>query len=134
MEELCRQMVYLYPLHMTRFYEIARYKELTFVRNRAELAEGWYDPATLQKAQASAASNAVNTERQNQPRDSPSYGSPRRAEESSDEDVVGPTMPGGETQVYKSGRRPGPVIPNPQDLELRRGTAPGSMPYFNSKH
>ncbi|KAF6239080.1 hypothetical protein HO173_002952 [Letharia columbiana] len=29
-------------------------------------------------------------------------------------------MPGGETQVYKSGRRPGPVIPNPQDLELRR--------------
>lgn len=29
-------------------------------------------------------------------------------------------MPGGKTQVYKSGRRPGPVIPNPQDLELRR--------------
>lgn len=104
-----------------------RYKELTFARNRGELAEGWYDPATLHKAQASAALNAVNTERQSRPRDSPSYGSPRREEESSDEDVVGPTMPRGETQVYKSDKRSGPAIPNLQDLELQRGTVPGRM-------
>ncbi|KAL9064138.1 MAG: hypothetical protein Q9161_009076 [Pseudevernia consocians] len=108
-----------------------RYKRLTFVRNRGELAEGWYDPPTLQKAQVSAASNAVNTERQSRPRDSPSYGSPSGAEESSGEDVVGPTMPGYERQVYKSNKRPGPAIPNLQDLELQRGMAPGRTCYPN---
>ena len=107
------------------------YQGLTFVRNRGELSEGWYDPTTLQKAQASAASNPVHDERQSRPRDSPSYGSPRRAEESSDEDVVGPTMPGGETQIYKSDRRPGPAIPNLQDLELKRGRIPWRLCYFN---
>lgn len=102
------------------------------MRNRGELAEGWYDPATLQKAQVSAASNAVNTERQSRPRDSPSYGSARGAEESSDdEDVVGPTMPSFGRQVYKSDKRPGPKIPNLQDLELQRGMAPGRMSYSN---
>lgn len=97
------------------------------MRNRGELAEGWYDPATLRKAQASAASNAVNTKSQSRPL---SNGSPRRVE-SSDEDVVGPIMPGGETQVYKSDKRPGPAIPNLQDLELQRGTASGDCPIPN---
>lgn len=97
-----------------------RWKSFVGKWNRGELAEGWYDPATLQKAQASAVSSAVNTERQSRPRDSPSYGSPRRAEESSDEDVVGPMMPGGERQVYNSDKRPGPAIPNLQDLELQK--------------
>lgn len=97
-----------------------RWKSFVGKWNRGELAEGWYDPATLHKAQASAALNTVNTERQSRPRDSPSYGSPRREEESSDEDVVGPTMPRGETQVYKSDKRSGPAIPNLQDLELQR--------------
>lgn len=103
------------------------------MRNRGELAEGWYDPATLQKAQASAVSSAVNTERQSRPRDSRSYGSPRRAEESSDEDVVGPMMPGGERQVYNSDKRPGPAIPNLQDLELQKGAGPARMLYSNQK-
>lgn len=101
------------------------------MRNRGELAEGWYDPATLEKAQASAASKDVNAERQSRPRDSPSYGSPRRAEESSDEDVVGPTMPGSETQVYKREKRRGPVTANLQDLTLQRGTACRKFPYSN---
>ena len=100
-----------------------RYKGLTSVRNRGELAEGWYDPATLQKAQASASSNAVHTNSHSQPRGSPSYGSPGRAEESSDEDVVGPAMPGSETNIYKNHKRPGPAVPNLQDLELQRGMA-----------
>ncbi len=30
---------------------------LTFVRNHGDLAEGWYDPATLRKAQTSAAAD-----------------------------------------------------------------------------
>ena len=91
------------------------------MRNRGELAEGWYDPATLQKAQASVASNGVDARRQSRLRKSPSYGSPRRAEASSDEDIVGPAMPSNETQVYKNENRRGPTIPNLQDLELRRG-------------
>ncbi len=107
--------------------EIAKDKRLTFVRNRGELAEGWYDPATLQKAQASATSDTVKPGSRRRPRDSPSYDSPRRAEESSDEDAVGPTMPGDETQVYKGSKKSGPAIPNLQDLELQRGTAPGRM-------
>ena len=96
------------------------------MRNRGELAEGWYDPATLEKAQASASSTTVHTERQSRPRDSPSYGSPRRAEGSSDEDI-GPTMPGDETKIYTSNKRPGPAIPNLQDLELQRGMAHVSL-------
>lgn len=99
------------------------------MRNSGELAEGWYDPVTLEKAQASASSNAAHTERDGRPRDSPSYGSPKRPEESSDEDVVGPTMPGRETKVYKSDKRRGPAIPNLQDLELQRGMAHVRLSY-----
>ena len=99
---------------------ISRHKGLTFARNRGGLVEGWYDPTTLQKAQAS---NAVNTGRRSRPQDSPSYLSPRRAKESSDEEIVGPALPGRET-VYKSDKRSGPAIPNLQDLELQRGPAP----------
>ena len=100
------------------------------MRNRGELAEGWYDPATLHKAQASAALNAVDAGKQSRPLDSPSYGSPRRAEESSDEDIVGPAMLGNGTQVYKTGKRRGPTIPNLQDLELQRGMACGRWSRF----
>ena len=34
-------------------------------------------------------------------------------------------MPGGKTPVSRSLKRPGPAIPSPQDLELRRGMVPG---------
>ena len=98
---------------------------LTFARNRGELAEGWYDRATLQKAQASVRLDAVGVEGQRRPRDSPEYGSPGGTEESSDEDVVGPTMPGGGVKSYKGEKRPGPAIPKLQDLELQRGMAHG---------
>ena len=92
------------------------------MRNRGELAEGWYDPVTLQKAQASASSNTVNAESQSRPRISPSHVSPRRVEDLSDEDV-GPRMLGHEIDIYKSDMKAGPAIPNLQDLELQRGTA-----------
>ena len=94
---------------------------LTFVRNRGDLAEGWYDPATLQKARGSTASASSVTEPEKRLRGSPQYGSPTGAEESSEEDIVGPTLPGQNKAIHKSSSRAGPAIPNLQDLELRRG-------------
>ena len=94
---------------------------LTFVRNRGDLAEGWYDPATLQKAQGSAASASSIAEPERRPRGLPQYGSPTGAEESSEEDIVGPTLPGQHNSIHRSNKRAGPAIPNLQDLELRRG-------------
>ena len=96
-------------------------KMLTFVRNRGDLAEGWYDPATLQKARASTASASSIAEPERRLRGSPQYGSPPGAEESSEEDIVGPTLPGQEISIHRSNKRAGPAIPNLQDLELRRG-------------
>ena len=90
------------------------------MRNRGELAEGWYDPATLQKAQASAASTSSNTGPPKRPRESPKYGSPVRSRESSEEDI-GPTLPGQDISTQKFNKRAGPAIPNLQDLELKRG-------------
>jgi len=95
--------------------------KLTFVRNRGELAEGWYDPATLQKAQASAASQPTEPESRQRPRGSPKYDSPTRSEESSDDDLVGPTLPGHDFSIRKGNRKAGPAIPDLQDLELKRG-------------
>ena len=94
---------------------------LTFVRNRGDLAEGWYDPATLQKARGSAATASSIAEPEKRLRGSPQYGSPRGAEESSEEDIVGPTLPGQDTSIHRSNKRAGPAIPSLQDLELRRG-------------
>ena len=97
---------------------------LTFVRNRGELAEGWYDAATLQKAVESATKPQYSTTTKRRRRPSPVYneglsngGDP----ESSDDDAVGPALP---NQVVKSSSnigRHGPSIPNMQDLELQRG-------------
>lgn len=99
---------------------------LTFVRNRGDLAEGWYDPATLQKALGSTASAPSVAEPENRLRGSPQYGSPTGAEESSEEDIIGPTLPGHDTSIHGSNQKAGPAIPNLQDLELRRG------PYVHS--
>ena len=94
---------------------------LTFVRNRGDLAEGWYDPAALQKARGSAASASSVAEPEKQLRGSPHYGSPTDADESSEEDIVGPTLPGHGISIHRSNNKAGPAIPNLQDLELRRG-------------
>ena len=101
-------------------------KRLTFLRNRGELAEGWYDPATLRKAQASATTVAEHlplTSSQRSPQKaSPAYAdrTEEEADVSSEDDVFGPTLPGKETQHHDSGKRPGPAIPNTQDLALRK--------------
>ncbi|GLI73321.1 hypothetical protein PoHVEF18_001536 [Penicillium ochrochloron] len=105
-----------------------RWKSFTRKWNHGELAEGWYDPATLEKARQSAA------EYQPGPTDraSPDYGRgeasrgvgamvPQAGDDEDDEEEYGPTLPvpGSARDVTYSG----PTIPNMQDLELKRESA-----------
>ena len=89
------------------------------MRNRGELAEGWYDPATLERAQASAVSNSTIGGSGRSRRQSPEY---NRQIESSDDDGPGPALPSGKDLNHQGNKRSGPAIPNLQDLELQRGT------------
>jgi hypothetical protein len=98
---------------------------LTFVRNRGELAEGWYDPATLQKATESGVRDIPPTRDPNGRRESPDYGNASRGKaqevESSDDDDIGPALPNDEGRSLSRGDRSGPAIPSMQDLEMQRG-------------
>jgi hypothetical protein len=107
-----------------------QYRELTLMRNRGELSEGWYDPATKKKADASAktrrspAPESPLTRR----RGSPDYGTKARTApaEDSDDDEFGPALPSQTTVHLAPGttsfeKRVGPAIPNVQDLEYRDG-------------
>jgi hypothetical protein len=103
---------------------------LTFVRNRGELSEGWYDPTTLQKAIASRveqehisrddtyrpAEESSKSRSGNQPEEK------QIETESDSDDSVGPALPGQELRLR--GNKKGPSIPNLQDLELKRGLLP----------
>ena len=80
-----------------------RVSSLTFVRNRGELSEGWYDPETLQKA--------FNSQRTESAGDEPIN--------SDSDDSIGPSLPGLDGTFKRN--RVGPSIPNMQDLELKRG-------------
>ncbi len=97
------------------------------MRNRGELAEGWYDPGTRQKALDPSTTSQVqqqtnNHERRGSPEYEPSsHQHARRNDESSEDDVVGPALPTSELQRGGRGRRSGPAIPSIQDLELQRG-------------
>ncbi|KAF3386852.1 hypothetical protein F1880_001112 [Penicillium rolfsii] len=105
-----------------------RWKSFTRKWNHGELAEGWYDPATLEKARQNAAEYLSGpTERT-----SPDYGrgessrdesaaAPQAEDDDEDEEEYGPTLPvPGST---KSVTHSGPTIPNMQDLELKRESA-----------
>ena len=100
---------------------------LTYVRNRGELSEGWYDPSTLQKAVQSAQDEPVphyeehRPERPRETRREPSE-EQRSGNDSESDDEIGPTLPGQEGKS-RAGRM-GPSIPNMQDLELKRGSLP----------
>lgn len=92
---------------------------LTSLRNRGELAEGWYDPTTLHNAAASTGSlsrRAALGKELNQ-----SLATEVAVEVSSDEDVLGPSLPSGISADIKTSARSGPAIPNQQDLELQKG-------------
>jgi len=98
---------------------------LTFVRNRGELAEGWYDPAALQKATNSGIRDIPPKRGSTGKRVLPNYENVPRGEsqdvESSDNDDLGPALPNHDGRSLIRGDRSGPAIPNMQDLELQRG-------------
>lgn len=106
--------------------------KLTFLRNRGELAEGWYDPSTLKKAKERSAEDPPNTvevdnARQSRRRNSPDYregGADREEEEDDDDDDYGPSLPG---LGKGKGRRAGPGIPNVQDLQVKREMEDGML-------
>ncbi|KAF2191458.1 hypothetical protein K469DRAFT_656370 [Zopfia rhizophila CBS 207.26] len=91
-----------------------RWKSFVGRWNRGDLAEGWYDPMTLQKAKHS----------ENRPPERNTCGSPDRrpygtsnavpAEPQSDDDDFGPALP-----QDIAARRTGPTIPRMEDLALR---------------
>ncbi|RAL58594.1 hypothetical protein DID88_003954 [Monilinia fructigena] len=111
-----------------------RWKSFMGKWNRGELSEGWYDPSTLRKAQESAKEYEEEIARESnsvQPREhAPSceqreteYDEPSRVEDDGDDsdDSMGPALPG---QINKATRnRPGPSIPNMEDLGLKREMA-----------
>lgn len=111
---------------VTGFREL-RSLALTFVRNRGELAEGWYDPATLQKALESAAQALSPAGKARRRREEPMYTSVQQNNEagvdSSDDDAIGPSLPNndGHYVVHAKSSRSGPTIPSLQDLELQQG-------------
>jgi hypothetical protein len=93
------------------------------VRNRGELAEGWYDPATLQKAvQETQPESRAQSQKSKAPA-APRRESPKQQEldngDSDSDASIGPTLPGMEGR--SRGSKMGPSIPNMQDLELKRG-------------
>ncbi|KAI9771719.1 MAG: hypothetical protein M1840_001935 [Geoglossum simile] len=98
-----------------------RWKRFVDRWNRGELAEGWYDPSTNNRAQESDSLYKTSDLPPGERRASPDYGvtgilSTAAEDEDSDDDVVGPTLPGHRSD----GRKSGPTIPKTGDLELRR--------------
>ncbi|CZS89822.1 related to RNA helicase HEL117 [Rhynchosporium graminicola] len=104
-----------------------RWKSFVGKWNRGELSEGWYDPATFQRAiESSGQYEAERFGEKPNPRSAPIEKrsvrpSARNVEAESDsDDSIGPTLPGQEKESRSSGSRKGPSIPNMQDLELRK--------------
>lgn len=88
---------------------------LTLVRNRGDLAEGWYDPATKQKADTSTPTEKTAT----RPRDEPSgQRKPELAPSDSEDDEYGPSLPAQHPNTSRSG----PAIPRLEDIQHRNGT------------
>jgi hypothetical protein len=116
--------------------QLSHVKLLTLTRNRRELAEGWYDPSTLQKAIVSSSKSQETsrdvTSRNQESCSNRDIGIERSGKGVSDsgsesDDSVGPTLPGREGSSRFS--RMGPSIPNRDDLELKRGTT--SLNFFS---
>ncbi|KAL4779172.1 hypothetical protein BJX76DRAFT_98728 [Aspergillus varians] len=111
-----------------------RWKSFVGKWNRGELAEGWYDPATLEKARSAAVAaptdsygNAdVQRRRDAVPgavdEDGKEKGEKLGDDYDDDDDEYGP-MPQYGFSGQGGGRAPGPAIPTMQDLELRKETA-----------
>ncbi|KAJ5760786.1 hypothetical protein N7520_007942 [Penicillium odoratum] len=124
-----KSFIHKWYYEVSFLYRIVRL--LTRDRNRAELAEGWYDPATLQRARESMAERQPPVERE---RRSPDYArggqndiveskaSPNAEEDDDDEDdEYGPKLP--HPNSSRDPTHSGPTIPRLQDLELKRESA-----------
>ncbi|KAL4906109.1 hypothetical protein BDW74DRAFT_177137 [Aspergillus multicolor] len=106
-----------------------RWKSFVGKWNRGELAEGWYDPVTLERARSASAvapgpgpedHKSAGRERQQESVPSADYDEGDEKEDDEvDDDDYGPMPQYGPSR----GRAPGPAIPTMQDLELRRETA-----------
>jgi len=122
-EELYSQMVCMKGLQSGSFSNERR--------NRGELAEGWYEPATLQKARQ----NAIEQPALDRERASPDYARGGRtqrdvenlpADDDDNDEDYGPKLP--HPGSMRAAARSGPAIPNMQDLELQRGKHPIDRP------
>ncbi|KAL8716311.1 MAG: hypothetical protein Q9220_000216 [cf. Caloplaca sp. 1 TL-2023] len=103
-----------------RFVEKCEIPRLTSVRNRGEIAEGWYDPSTLLKAQASTAKTNLDTPQP--PSDRPPADLDTKSGDD-DDDAYGPALPTNPSATARHGKQSGPSIPNFQDLALQRESA-----------
>ncbi|KAH8808438.1 hypothetical protein F5884DRAFT_370652 [Xylogone sp. PMI_703] len=98
-----------------------RWKSFFGKWNRGELSTHWYDPSTLQRALHGMSTNDEIHKRQERARQGPDDTAVAGdADTSSDDDSIGPTLPGQENRTRGSGSRMGPSIPSIQDLELKR--------------
>ena len=102
----------------TIYNRALRTSHLTNNRNRAELAEGWYDPVTKEKADRAAAEQKTRhyspPPREQQHQDASTV---QPAEDHDDsEDDYGPSLP---TTIS----RVGPSVPSMQDLQYRNELA-----------
>ena len=115
MEEFHWKMVssYLLFLRLTKFYR--QLSSANIWRNRGELAEGWYDPSMLGQATSSSRPQRHTVIDNN----TPSIVEEDKLE--SDDDELGPLLPGELLERRGHLARAGPAIPSMQDLELKKG-------------
>lgn len=126
MEELCGKVVSLEELGAFEKRCVQGGLEhvwLTCLRNRGELAEGWYDPATLRKARDAEEERSRDRYAVDRPRTkgSPGHraGSDGHEAEEDDDDEFGPSLPS-QNRGGGFGKRAGPKVPNLQDLQIQR--------------
>ncbi|KAI5202787.1 hypothetical protein E4T39_04442 [Aureobasidium subglaciale] len=104
--------------------EVKESKHLTLTRNRGELAEGWYDPVTKEKAdraapEARTSRRSPSPDVQHRPQQQQQqHAAPNQPVASHDdsEDEYGPSLPTTLSRV-------GPKIPSMQDLQYRNELA-----------
>jgi hypothetical protein len=114
-----------------------RWKSFIGKWNKAELAEGWYDPERFINVQESASEqvydrsleahqskdeSTCHSHRAEHPRDDVHEHADSTAEEDGDEadDEIGPLLPSAWRANEDGTRRSGPAVPSLQDLSLRR--------------